>query len=278
MTLTVQTRLESATQTLKSAGIENPARDARLIMRWALGVDGAALAAGSQEALSEDHAATFDAAVRRRVDREPLSHITGHREFWGRAFQVTRNVLDPRPETECLIAEALHRGPFRNVLDLGTGSGCILLTLLKECPEMIGIGSDISAAAIAVAESNRHSLDLGDRCGFVLSDWYENISGRFDLIVSNPPYIAEDEMSGLSPEVLNHEPHTALTPGGNGLSAYEAIAAGACDHLKLDGTLMLEIGPTQSHAVSAILANAGLSVRAVIPDLDHRPRVVVAAM
>ena len=278
MTSTIQARLQSATQVLKSAGVENPARDARLIMRWALGVDGASLAAGSLDVLSGDDAATFDAAVLRRADREPLSHITGRREFWGRAFHVTRDVLDPRPETECLVAEALHRGTFRNVLDLGTGSGCILLTLLTEWPDAIGMGSDTSAAAIAVAESNRHSLDPGDRCRFVLSDWYENISGRYDLIVSNPPYIAEAEMAGLSPEVLNHEPRAALTPGGDGLSPYEAIAAGARDHLEPDGMLMVEIGPTQSHAVSAILANAGLSVRAVIPDLDHRPRVIVAAM
>lgn len=276
MSPTIQAHLQAASETLKSADIENPARDARLIMRWVLDVDGAGLTARSIEALPEADRAAFDAAVARRAGREPLSHITGKRSFWGREFRVTPDVLDPRPETECLVADALHRGRFENILDLGTGTGCILLTLLAEWPGATGVGCDLSEPALAVAKANQAALGLGERCDLVLSDWYENVSGRFDLIVSNPPYIAEAEMPGLSPEVLNHEPHAALTPGGDGLSAYEAIAAGAQDHLEPDGMLMVEIGPTQSHAVAAILVNAGLTVRAVIPDLDQRPRVVIA--
>lgn len=276
MSSTVQAHLQTATEVLRSADIENPARDARLIMRWVLDVDGAGLAARSIEALPDDAEVLFHAAIARRADRNPLSHITGKRAFWGREFRVTPDVLDPRPETECLIAEALHRGSFEKILDLGTGTGCILLTLLEEWAGATGVGCDFSEPVLAVAEANRAAFDLRDRCDLILSDWYEAVSGRFDLIVSNPPYIAEAEMSALSPEVLDHEPHAALTPGGDGLSAYEAIAAGAQDHLAPGGMLMVEIGPTQSHAVAAILVNSGLTVRAVIPDLDQRPRVVIA--
>lgn len=276
MSSTIQARLNSAASVLKNAGVEDPTRDARLLMRWVLDLDGAGLAANSMETLSEENESAFDTAIARRVDREPLSHITGKREFWGREFRVTPDVLDPRPETECLVAEALHRGPFSNTLDLGTGTGCILLTLLSEWPRSIGVGCDISEPAIGIAATNRASLGLDGRCELILSDWYKNISGRYDLIVSNPPYIAKAEMPDLAPEVINHEPHIALTPGGGGVSAYEAIAAGALEHLEPDGMLMLEIGPIQSHTVSAILANAGLMVRAIVPDLDQRPRVIVA--
>ena len=245
-------------------------------MRWVLELDGAGLAARSPETLSAEARSAFDTAVARRAGREPLSHITGRREFWGREFRVTPDVLDPRPETESVIAEALHRGPFGKTLDLGTGSGCILLTLLAEWPDSVGVGCDVSEPAIGIAATNCASLHLGDRCELIRSDWYKNVSGKFDLIVSNPPYIAEAEMPDLAPEVINHEPHLALTPGGDGVSAYEVIAAGALDHLEPDGMLMLEIGPTQSHTVSAILANTGLMVKAVVPDLDQRPRVIVA--
>ena len=274
---TIEAHLRAAAEALETAGVENPARDARLIMRWVLDIDGAALATRSGEVMPEDAGRSFDAAVARRARREPLSHITGVRTFWGRDFRVTPDVLDPRPETECLVADALHRGPFENVLDLGTGTGCILLTLLEEWPSACGVGCDLSMPALAVATANRDNLNLAGRCELIQSDWYARISGRFDLIVSNPPYIAEAEMRALSPEVLNHEPRAALTPGGDGLSAYKAIAGGARTHLEPDGLLMVEIGPAQSHAVSAILVNAGLTVQAVIPDLDQRPRVVVAA-
>lgn len=268
--------LRSATARLTEAGVETPARDARLLLRWVLKTDGAGLAAYLTEPLSTDAQHRFDTAVKRRAQREPLSHITGSREFWGRSFTVNRNVLDPRPETESLIAEALHRGPYGKVLDLGTGSGCILLTLLSEWPDATGTGTDLSPEALEVARANRLNLGLEDRCNLIRSDWYADVTGVFDLVVSNPPYIAADEMAGLSPEVLNHEPHLALTPGGDGLSAYEAIAARAARHLSPNGSLMVEIGPTQSYEVSAVLANAGLMVHAVVPDLDQRPRVVIA--
>lgn len=276
MPRTGDTVLRSATAVLEKAGIQDPARDARLLLRHALGTDGAGLSLHLPYPIATDCFTNFNGMVRRRMMREPLSHIIGQREFWGRTFQVSGDVLDPRPETECLIAEALHRGPYKKILDLGTGSGCILLTLLSEWPNAAGIGTDLSESALTVASANRTALGLKDRSTLLQSDWYDNVSGVFDLIVSNPPYVAADEMPDLSPEVLNHEPHMALTPGGDGLAAYHAIAARARRHLSPNGTLMVEIGPTQSLQVSAIFANAGLLVHAVIPDLDQRPRIIIA--
>ncbi len=268
--------LRSATERLAQAGVPDAARDARLALRWAAGLSGAALAAALEAPAPEDEACRFAEAIRRRAAREPLSHITGRREFWGRAFEVGSDVLDPRPETETLVAEALGRGPFRRILDLGTGSGCLLVTLLAEWPEATGLGADISAAALAVARRNADSAGVAERATLVEADWTEGVQGPFDLVVSNPPYLAATEITGLEPEVRDHEPRLALTPGGDGMGAYRAIAAGVRRLMAPGAWLMVEIGPTQSEAVAAILAGAGLSVLRVIPDLDHRPRVILA--
>ena len=278
MSETGDATLRLAREKLKAAGVETPDRDARLLLRHVLGVDGAGLSTELPKRLDPKLLADFDRLIERRAKREPMSHIVGHREFWGRSFRVSSDVLDPRPETECLIAEALHRGPFRKVLDLGIGSGCILLTLLAEWHLSEGTGIDCSATALKIAKQNAIRLEVSDRCVLTVSDWYSDVTGIFDLIVSNPPYIAAEEMTDLSPEVRLFEPEVALTPGGDGLSAYAIIAERASRHLSPNGLLMVEIGPTQSHQVSAIFANAGLLVDAVIPDLDHRPRVIIAHM
>lgn len=267
--------IRDATETLKSAGIDNPARDARLLMRWVAGLDGAALSACETAPCPSDAAQRFGAAVARRADRAPLSHITGTRDFWDRTFQVTRDVLDPRPETECLVADALHRGPFRRLLDLGTGSGCIAISLLAEWPEATGLATDLSQSALEIARANAANLGVSDRLAFRRTAWLDGIEGPFDLVVSNPPYITADEMMELEPE-LNHEPQMALTPGGDGLDAYHAIARDVHKVMAPKGLIMLEIGPSQSQQVSAVLAGAGLNVVSIIPDLDQRPRVIVA--
>ena len=220
-------------------------------------------------------AEAYERALQKRAARVPVSHITGTREFYGRVFQVTRDVLDPRPDTETLIEIAL-RHPFRRVLDLGTGSGCILLSLLAERPGSSGTGTDISTTALSVARANAEALGLAGRASFIASNWFAATDGRFDLIVSNPPYIAASEMAALDPEVRDYEPRIALTPGGDGLDAYRAISAGLAAHLTPDGRVLLEIGPTQAGAVGQILASAGLTVVAVHPDLDGRDRVVEA--
>jgi release factor glutamine methyltransferase len=199
----------------------------------------------------------------------------GARAFWGREFRVTRDVLDPRPETETLVALALAE-PFARVLDLGTGSGCILVTLLAERPGAQGVGTDISPQALLIAGENAARHGVEGRVVLTPSDWFADIGGRYDLIVSNPPYIAEGEMAGLAPEVRDFEPRGALTDEGDGLGAYRVLAAGAPGHLAPGGRLLVEIGPTQGAAVSRLFAEAGLERVAVHPDLDGRDRVVAA--
>ena len=211
--------------------------------------------------------------IKDRLDRRPVSRILGEREFWGRCFKVTEATLDPRPETETLVELALAE-PFSQVLDLGTGTGCILISLLAERPDATGVGTDISDQAVLVAGDNAERHEVADRLILPLSGWFDSIGGRFDLIVSNPPYIAGEEMSTLEPEVRDHDPRIALTDGGDGLSAYRAIAAGAPDHLTAGGRLLVEIGPTQAGAVTGLFRAAGLEDITVHPDLDGRDRVV----
>lgn len=265
--------LAQAIQRLDTAGIADAPRDARLLLAHALGIAPDRLTLVLRDPAGAEQAA-FGEAIARRAAREPVSHITGRRLFWGRAFHVTADVLDPRPETETLIAEALG-APFTRLLDLGTGSGAILLTLLAERPAARGLGCDLSPAALAVAEGNAATLGLSGRAEFRQGDWFGPVEGRFDLIVSNPPYIAEAEMAGLAPEVLR-EPRMALTPGGDGLDAYRAIARDAGAHLTPGGRLMVEIGPTQGAAVAGLMAAAGLQGIALHPDFDGRDRVVSA--
>jgi len=262
---------------LTEAGVPDPARDARLLYRWAAGLTGAGLAAGMNEPATAVETARFEQAIAARARRVPVAQITGAREFWGRSFHVTAAVLDPRPETETLIAAALEGGPAARILDLGVGSGCILLTLLAEWPEARGTGVDASAEALAVAAENARRLGVAGRADLRLGDWCDGLDGVFDLIVANPPYIAADELAGLAPEVRLHEPPGALSPGGDGLDAYRRIAAGIGPRLAPKGRVLLEIGPTQADAVRGILGAAGLRATAVLPDLDGRDRVICAS-
>lgn len=273
--------LKSAVRRLRAAGVESPERDARRLLAWALGIGTDRLAIALPDTLGEEDAALFEGAVAARLERRPVSQITGRRLFWGREFRLDHTVLDPRPETECLIARALEL-PFGRILDIGTGTGCILLTLLAERPSAIGVGTDISRAAVSMAEGNAVALGLSDRARIVAALWThamdadERIEGPFDLILSNPPYIARTEMAALAPEVRDWEPRLALTDEGDGLTAYRAIAAEAPALLSPRGRILLEIGPTQSADVCAILASHGLSVTNVHSDLDGRDRVVEA--
>ena len=262
---------------LAAAGVAEAARDARWLLAHALDVapDRLTLELGDAAALTPDQAARWQAALSARAARQPVAQITGRRAFWGRDFIVTRDTLDPRPETETLVARALE-APFARLLDLGTGTGCIGLTLLAERPAALGLLTDASPRALAVAQDNARALGLTDRVGFLVSDWFADVRGGFDLIVSNPPYIAEAEMAGLAPDVREWEPRAALTPGGDGLGAYRAIAAGAGAHLAPGGRLLVEIGPSQGAAVAAILTGAGLSGLGIARDLDGRDRVVFA--
>ncbi|MBI6629787.1 peptide chain release factor N(5)-glutamine methyltransferase [Pontibaca salina] len=265
--------LATATARLRAAGVPDPARDARLLLAHAARIDAVRVTLIAPEDLAPEIADRFEQLIALRAVHVPVSHLVGERAFYGRRFKVSRHVLDPRPETETLIEAALAE-PFERVLDLGTGSGCILVTLLAEREDATGLGVDISEAACLQASANAVLHGVAARTDICASDWFQSVTGRFDLIVSNPPYIALSEMESLSNEVRHHEPEIALTDGGDGLGAYRLIAAGLTAHLAPKGRVIVEIGPTQGAAVRAILSDAGLTDVRILPDLDGRDRVV----
>ncbi len=275
--LTAAQAMVAATARLRAAGVDDPARDARVLLAHAARIEASRVTLIAPEELSPEIAERYEQLVSLRAIRVPVSHLLGEREFYGRRFRVSRDVLDPRPETEALIEAALSQA-FDHVLDLGVGSGCILITLLAERTSATGLGVDLSEAACLQASANAVAHGVQDRVEILRSDWFGDIEGRFDLIVSNPPYIALDEMGDLSPEVREHEPRLALTDEADGLGAYRRIAAGAPDHLMPGGRILVEIGPTQARAVGALFDAAGLVDIRVIPDLDGRDRVVSARM
>ena len=270
-----QDALRRAVPRLQEAGIEDGSRDARVLLAHALGIGHDRLTLKLQDEMTAPQEVLYDAALQARIARQPVAQITGRRLFWGLSFRVTRDTLDPRPETETLVAEALSQ-PFLKLLDLGTGTGCILLSCLKGMPLARGLGTDISDAALQVAVGNTRDLGLEARARFRRSDWFDKVTGAYDLIVSNPPYIAAEEIPQLAPEVRDWEPHQALTPGGDGLDAYRAIARGTGARLMPGGRLLVEIGPTQGPAVAGLFRQAGLAEVRVLPDMDGRDRVVAA--
>jgi release factor glutamine methyltransferase len=219
----------------------------------------------------------------RRVQREPMAYILGEREFWGIPFRVTPDVLVPRPDSETLIEAALAMMPDRNrpwrFLDLGAGSGCLLLTLLKEFPAAHGVGMDASAAALAVAAANAATMGQVDRVTFVLGDWSETgwenrLGGPFDLIVSNPPYIATGAIAGLMPEVARFEPKQALDGGPDGLAAYRQIARAGRKLITKGGRLLVEAGEGQAPEIAAIFEEHGITPEAPWKDLSGIDRAV----
>ncbi|MEP3332948.1 peptide chain release factor N(5)-glutamine methyltransferase [Sedimentitalea sp.] len=265
----------AATARLRAAGVDEPARDARVLLAHAARIEATRVTLIAPEDLAPDIGERYEQLIALRAIRVPVSHLVGERQFYGRRFKISADVLDPRPETETLIEAALSH-PFSRVLDLGVGSGCILVTLLAENPQATGLGVDLSEAACLQASANAVLHNVQSRAEIQQSDWFGAVSGKFDLIVSNPPYIAQDEMPELQTEVRQHEPEMALTDGGDGLGAYRSIAAQAADHLLPGGRLLLEIGPTQADAVIALLIKAGLTEPTVIHDLDGRQRVILA--
>lgn len=265
----------AATARLRAAGVENPARDARVLLAHAARVEAARVTLIAPENLSPDIEERFDRLVALRAVRIPVAHLVGERAFYGRKYKIGPDVLDPRPETETLIEAALAE-PFGRLLDLGLGSGCILVTLLAERGDATGVGVDVSEAACLQASANAVLHKVADRAEIYQSDWFEAVSGQFDLVVSNPPYIAKSEMDQLADEVRLHEPSLALTDGGDGLGSYRAIASGILTYLRPGGRLIVEIGPNQSEDVQAIFVRAGLTDLTVLQDLDRRDRTVVA--
>jgi len=263
---------------LAAAGVEAPRREATLLLRRAAGLSAAALI-GAPEAKLGEAAARVEAFARRREAGEPLSRIEGRREFFGRDFKLTPDVLDPRADTETLVEAALEAfaprsGEALRLLDFGVGSGAILATLLCEWPRASGLGVDVSEAAAATARANLDALGLGARASVEVGRWGEGLAGPFDVIVSNPPYIRTRDIAGLAREVAGHDPLLALDGGEDGLDAYRALAPQIARLLAPDGRFFLEIGQGQGDEVAAILARAGLRVRERRRDLAGIERVI----
>ena len=266
----------AAVARLRAAGVPDPARDARLLLAHAAQVDAARVTLIAPEDIAPEIAERYDNLVALRAVRVPVSQLIGSREFYGRRFDISNAVLDPRPETEALIDAALAES-FATVLDLGTGSGCILITLLAERAETAGLGIDLSEDACLQASANAVLHEVADRARFARSDWFSCVEGRFDLIVANPPYLAADEMAHVQPELRDHEPREALTDEGDGLSAYRIIAEQAPSFLTAQGRVLAEIGWQQGPQVRAIFEQQGWAQIAILPDLDGRDRVISAA-
>jgi release factor glutamine methyltransferase len=269
-----------AARLLRESRIAAPELDARLLICHAAGLSHEAYVARINDGLEPHAAARFGAYIERRLEGEPVSRILGVREFYGRPFRIDQSTLDPRPDTETLVEAALavvdREAPLR-ILDLGTGSGCILITLLAELPLATGLGIDTSPAAVDIARLNAQILGVGDRASFVAGDWLEAVEVTFDLVVANPPYLSAADMAALSPEVRDHDPRAALDGGHDGLSAYRRIVPGLRKALRPGGFALFEVGPDQAQAVLRLLAEAGLDAgegQRLWRDLAGRARVV----
>ncbi|MCX7298614.1 MAG: peptide chain release factor N(5)-glutamine methyltransferase, partial [Hyphomicrobiales bacterium] len=280
---TVAAKRHAVTDTLRQAGIESPDIDARLLIGHALGLDRTALMINGDRHLRTDEVVAIDALAARRLRHEPVSRILGRKEFWSLPLDVSDAVLVPRPDTEtvveaaldCIARDNLRLAPLR-ILDIGTGSGALLLALLTELKNGNGVATDISPAAIAVARGNAERLGLSPRCTFVVCDIAGGVTGPFDLIVSNPPYIAHADIAALEPEVRDHDPALALDGGIDGLDAYRAIASQAIHLLAPCGRLIVELGAGQEPAVRDLFSKAGLTVSGVRADLAGIPRALTA--
>ena len=267
----------------RAARIDSPELDARILIGHALGLDHAGLASAGSQQISDLSATQIERFAARRLAGEPVARIIGEKEFWSLPLAVTPAVLVPRPETETIIELALDlldgEGPRTRALriaDLGTGSGAILLALLSELPNAEGIGTDIDIEALAVARANAQRLGLGDRATFLASDYGASLDGPFDLVVSNPPYVASADIATLAREVREHDPLHALDGGADGLAAYRAIAGDAQRLLQPNGTLVVEIGAGQERPVAELFDAAGLAIVATRPDLSGIARAMAA--
>ena len=280
--MTVAQARRALAQQFRAAGIESPELDARVLIGQVLGLDHAGLIAAAPQLLSVADAERIEGFARRRLAGEPVARITGLREFWSLPFIVTPDVLVPRPETETVVETALaligeNRAASPRILDIATGSGAILLALLSELPNARGVGTDIDQPALGVARRNAAQLGLADRAEFVASNYGTAINGRFDLVVSNPPYVATPQIATLDRDVRDHDPHLALDGGPDGLSAYRAIVADAVRLLAPGGCLVLEIGRGQESDVAQLLTKAELiSVGEPRRDLAGIARVLAA--
>ena len=273
--MTVQALLLISQGRLRNSGIANPMRDARLMLANCLGVEVHKLNLLDDNCPSDDEISKFWTMVDERCKRKPVSKIIGYRSFWGRNFEVNEDVLDPRGDTETLI-EVVLENKFKTMLELGTGSGAVAITVLAERLDATCVATDISELALETAARNSKLHGVQNRLTLLQSDWFSRISGRFDIIVSNPPYITAKEYNELSNEVVDYDPKISLTPGGDGLDAYRQIISKAKEKLRKNGQIILEIGHLQAEPVRKLLSAAGFFKIAVYKDLGSRDRVLSA--
>jgi release factor glutamine methyltransferase len=277
---TIGSALAEAAAALAAAGVDEPRRHARRLIAAALRLSAAEVFAHPATVLAPAEEARIAEILSRMTAREPLSRIIGRREFWGLDFLLSADTLDPRPESESVVeavlARLLDRTPAYRFLDLGTGTGCLLLALLSEFPRAIGVGIDVAAGAARAARRNARLLDLGERAHFAVGDWAGAVAGGFDAVVANPPYIATGAISELPREVRNYDPTRALDGGTDGLRAYRVIAVELPRLLRPGGLFAAEIGLGQEGAVAAILAQSGLGIDGFAADLGGVIRVIVA--
>jgi release factor glutamine methyltransferase len=275
----LKTHLNTAKQLLQKKGITSAFLDAELLLAHALGVTREKIICYPELILSDEQITKFEELIQRRASREPMAHILGRREFWGRDFKVNKHTLDPRPDSETLIEGALDLYPDRNqnlrIIDFGTGTGCLLLTLLAEFQNANGLGVDISEDALVVAKENSCNLGLAKRSQFIVSRWGKEVQGKYDLIISNPPYIKSSDIEGLEPEVAEYEPKSALDGGISGLKCYEDLAPYIASIISDNGFAILEFGMGQDNDVKAILESVGLTFVAFRKDLAGIIRCVV---
>jgi release factor glutamine methyltransferase len=265
----------------RAADLDTPELDARLLAEAALGLDSLDLLAHEKDEVPAEGEARLSAFAQRRLDGEPVARILGHQEFYGLDFTLNKDTLVPRPETELLVdaaLEALGEKPAPVFLDLGTGSGCVAIAILRHNARARAVATDISAAALAAATENAGRLGVLDRISFRQGSWCAPLKPdeRFDLVVSNPPYVESDIVDELQPEVAEHDPRVALDGGEDGLAAYRAIVEGVGTRLKPGGVLAVEIGSEQGLQVGALLSTAGFSAIDIRKDLAGLDRVVVA--
>lgn len=267
--------LKEATQILRDAGVPEARREAGSLLSFVIAKDRTFLISHAEDPVDEMGLKRFRNAVTRRAAGEPLQYITGVQDFYGREFRVTPDVLIPRPETELLVEAALDvMGATPLICDVGTGSGCIAVTLLCERNDARAIAVDVSEAALAVAAENARRHGVAERITFQISDCFETVDSKFDLIVSNPPYVAADALDGLQREVRDHEPLVALSPGGDGLSVIRRLLADAPAFLKKSGYLIMEIGFDQGEKVHPLI-DQNWRLQEIRPDLQGIPRIVV---
>lgn len=271
----VQELLIASQAKLRECGISDPIRDARLLLADCLELRSQNLNLLNDSYISEIKISKFRRMVKERCKRKPVSKILGYRSFWGRDFEINENVLDPRGDTETLI-ELILDCKFENMLELGTGSGAIAITVLAERPEVTCVATDISEYALKTASTNSKRHGVESRLKLLHSNWFEKISGSFDIIVSNPPYISSKEYAQLSAEVVKYDPKISLTLGGDGLEAYREILSQALEKLSKNGHIFLEIGYTQANAVGHLFREAGFQQIKVHKDLGSRDRVISA--